>query len=89
MSRPFAIVAGVCVFYIIIRSLLSGPDLAITTRPDGQNAGNLGIGLRLKPGKFPAYTKDGGPLMAHIEIKTSTGNVVHQATEKLETFSFG
>ncbi len=66
------------------------PKLKVTTRPDGRNKGNLGIGLELDTGESElACHKGGSPAKAHVEIKNPDGAVVHEGDETLDKFVFG
>jgi len=66
------------------------PELTIETKPDLNKKGNLGIALALKAGQGTIECrKSGGPLDAHVEIKTPAGKVVHQDTQAIDKFAFG
>ena len=66
------------------------PELTIETKPDINRKGNLGIALALKAGQGTLECrKSGGPLDAHVEIKTPEGKVVHQDTQPIDKFAFG
>ncbi len=66
------------------------PTIAITTRPDGQKKGNLGIGLALASAECQLECRKGGlPLEAHVEIKRPDGKVIHRGDATLDKFTFG
>ncbi len=66
------------------------PELEVSTRPDGRKEGNLGIGLELKAGGQSFLCRKEGSLPeAHVEIKNSSGKVVHQGSAALNKFAFG
>lgn len=66
------------------------PELTVSTRPDGRNEGNLGIGLELKAGdrQFEC-NKDGAPPKPHVEIRKPDGVVAHEGDDDLGKFRFG
>ena len=66
------------------------PELTVSTRPDGRNQGNLGIGLELKGGDGQFECRKGGDVpKAHVEIKKPDGTVVHKGDDDLGKFQFG
>jgi len=66
------------------------PQLTVSTRPDGRNEGNLGIGLELKAGdrQFECK-KNGASPKAHVEVNKLDGTVVHEGDDDLGKFRFG
>jgi len=67
-----------------------GLKLELSTRPDGRNKGNLGIGLRLLVGENDLRCmKAGQPIEAHAEIKKPDGTVLHSGDATLDKFVFG
>jgi len=70
--------------------LNKSPEILITTKPDLEKKGNLGIALALMTGEAQTEcNKEGAPLDAHIEIKTAGEKVVHQDTQVIDKFAFG
>jgi hypothetical protein len=66
------------------------PQLTVSTRPDGRNQGNLGIGLELKAGDRQFECKrNGAPPKALVEIRKPDGIVVHEGEDDLGKFRFG
>lgn len=69
---------------------LESPSITVTTRPDGRNPGNTGIGLSLAAGANQFECQKGGkPLTAHVEVKTADGTVLHRGIGTLDKFTFG
>jgi len=69
---------------------LESPTITITTRPDGRNPGNLGIGLSLVAGANELECRNGtSPLKAYVEVKAANGKVVHRGSGTLDKFTFG
>lgn len=70
---------------------LSGaPKLGITTKPDLEKKGNLGIALGLAVGETQVVCTGGGKSPeAHVVIKDAAGRIVHQDTSTAEKFTFG
>jgi len=85
MKQVVAIAIVACVILVYLGFQGSTPRIAISTRPDSQKAGHLGIRLSLR-GVNPAKASQ---LKAHIEVKAADGRVVHQDTANLEQFTFG
>jgi hypothetical protein len=88
VNKKLAIAISLCAFCVLAFVVSCGPRLKITTRPDRQQQGNLGIGLDLRGFDSP-LDSHGNPLMAHVKIKKPSGEVVLQATEDLSRFTFG
>jgi hypothetical protein len=69
---------------------LESPTITVTTRPDGRNPGNLGIGLTLAAGPNELECQNGrSPLEASVEVKAADGKVVHRGSGTLDKFTFG
>ncbi|MDP2899166.1 MAG: hypothetical protein Q8Q12_21740 [bacterium] len=69
---------------------LESPTITVTTKPDGRNPGNLGIGLSLVAGPNELECRNGRvPLKAYVEVKAANGKVVHQGSSTLDKFTFG
>jgi hypothetical protein len=67
-----------------------GLKFEVTTRPDGRNKGNLGIGIKCLVGEDELRgSKAGQPIKAQVEIKKSDGSVVHKGEDVLDKFVFG
>jgi hypothetical protein len=64
------------------------PRLQIQTKPDPQEPGQLGIALNLLVGENGALTVEGDN-RAHLEIRGTDGEVVHEVTDRVEKFAFG
>jgi hypothetical protein len=66
------------------------PALEITTKPDPQKKGHLGIGVNFSSGEIQMRcTKAGQPAKGHVEIKKRDGSVVHKEDVGLDKLSFG
>ncbi len=71
-------------------TFLQRPTITITTRPDGRNQGNTGIGLRLAAGENQVECKRGSaPTEARVEVKKQDGAIVHRGSGALDKFTFG
>ncbi len=66
------------------------PALEITTKPDPQKTGYLGMGVDLKAGEVQ-FRCNGGAEAAkgHVEIKSPDGKVVHKEDVGLDKLTFG
>jgi hypothetical protein len=66
------------------------PTLAVTTKPDLEKKGNLGIALGVVAGKTEVHCRRGqGAPEAHIIIRDTKGGIVHEATAAADKFAFG
>lgn len=69
---------------------LESPTITVTTRPDGRNPGNVGIGLSLVAGPNELECQNGrSPLKVSVEVKAANGKVVHRGSGTLDKFTFG
>jgi hypothetical protein len=66
------------------------PELKITTRPDPNKKGNLGIGLDLSVRELDLLCMKGGVSpKAHVTIKDADGEAIHRASADIRQFAFG
>lgn len=71
-------------------TFFESPAMTVTTRPDGRNPENTGIGLSLAAGANQFECQKGGKaLTAHVEVKAANGRVVHRGSGALDKFTFG
>jgi hypothetical protein len=69
---------------------LESPTVTVTTRPDGRDPGNIGIGLSLVAGPNELECQKGtSPPKAYVEVKAANGKVVHRGSGTLDKFTFG
>lgn len=69
---------------------LESPSITVTTRPDGRNAGNTGIGLSFAAGANQFEFRNGREeITAHVEVRAANGRIVHRGSGALDKFTFG
>lgn len=66
------------------------PALTVTTKPDLEKKGNLGIALGVVAGKTEVRcTRGQAAPEAHVIIRDRKGGIVHEATAAADKFAFG
>lgn len=73
-----------------LQGLAGAPGLQITTKPDLEQKGNLGIALSLVTGETEIRCTSGaGSSEAHVVIKDAAGRIVHEDRAPADKFAFG
>jgi hypothetical protein len=69
---------------------LPGPRMTVSTQPDKNKKGHLGIALNVSAGEGGfGCRREGQPVEAHIEVRKPDGEIVHRGDATPDKFRFG